>query len=607
MRRRASPFLLAALCLARLVSPGAELTWNAGSTTPLADGGGKWATGVALDYLRWWNGVTNQVWNNAGNDSAVFGVGNGAAGTVTNISSITASHITFNTPGSGAYTVSYGNNANNTLVLAGTPTITVTNGVVANIMATIAGVGFTKEGGGALIFTNIPNNNSYTGETIVNNGALKFANSSSGRIHIPGNLTINTNGAVSFALSSTSGNFIADTAIVTVNGGRLDLNARGETVAQLVLDNGGTITNSAASLGLTCTTNFDLRSGTAICILKGTVGLVKSTVENVTLGAANTFTGNTTLAAGTLTLAHSNALQSSTLDLAAADSGTLGFGSLASAKLGGLKGSRALLLENLSSAPVALSIGNNNQNTAFSGNISGAGSLAKIGSGSLALDGAVACAGIVVSAGTLGGNGVITAPVVVQPGAKLGAGGSIGVLTISNSLTFASNSTCVIELDKAASTNDLVRGLTTVAFAGTLSVTNLNGTLTTNDTFKVFDAANYGGAFSAVSPVTPGSGLSWDISQLTISGTLKIAAGAVAPGGPSHITIVPQPGGALLVSVTNGTPSGSCVLLGSPDIGVAMSNWTVLAPYQFDSGGALMFTNTPNPAVGPQFLRIREP
>ena len=51
--------------------------------------------------------------------------------------------------------------------------------------------------------------------------------------------------------------------------------------------------------------------------------------------------------------------------------------------LGGLTGTGPLALSNAASVPVALSVGNNNANTNFSGALGGPGSLTKIGSGTL--------------------------------------------------------------------------------------------------------------------------------------------------------------------------------------------------------------------------------
>ena len=76
-------------------------------------------------------------------------------------------------------------------------------------------------------------------------------------------------------------------------------------------------------------------------VISGTGNLSQIGAGMSTLNAANTFSGNTTISAGTLRLANSLALQNSTLVLNNPN-GTLGFGTLAAATLGGLSGSANL-------------------------------------------------------------------------------------------------------------------------------------------------------------------------------------------------------------------------------------------------------------------------
>ena len=112
-------------------------------------------------------------------------------------------------------------------------------------------------------------------------------------------------------------------------------------------------------------------------LLSGPGGLTKVDSGTLTLAAANTFSGNTLVSGGTLALGSPQALQLSTLDTSG--SGAVSFTSLSSATLGGLTGSGTLSL--LKS--VALSVGNNNVSTTFSGVLNGPGSLIKIGSGAV--------------------------------------------------------------------------------------------------------------------------------------------------------------------------------------------------------------------------------
>ena len=94
------------------------------------------------------------------------------------------------------------------------------------------------------------------------------------------------------------------------------------------------------------------------------------------------------------------ALQESTLDTSG--SGALSFGGLTAATFGGLTGSDNLALGNNAAAAVTLSVGNNNQNTTYSGDLSGSGGLTKVGAGILTLSGSNTYRGAtIVNAGTL--------------------------------------------------------------------------------------------------------------------------------------------------------------------------------------------------------------
>lgn len=132
-----------------------------------------------------------------------------------------------------------------------------------------------------------------------------------------------------------------------------------------------------------------------------------------------------------------------------------------------------------------------------------------ISNGTLLVNGSLTNSAVIVAGGTLGGTGLIRGAVTVQTGAMLAPGLAIGKLTISNSLTLASGSRTLMELNASLGTNDCVNGLTTVNFGGTLVVSNLAGTVTNRQTFKLFGAAGYTGNFSSLSNATPQTGLMW--------------------------------------------------------------------------------------------------
>ena len=106
-------------------------------------------------------------------------------------------------------------------------------------------------------------------------------------------------------------------------------------------------TSGAVALGVGANNSSTTFSGT----LAGSGSLAKFGTGTLTLTGSNTYTGLTTIyGPGTLALGNPLALQDSTLDTSTG--GTLSFGSLTAATLGGLQGSNSLILQNASSAPV---------------------------------------------------------------------------------------------------------------------------------------------------------------------------------------------------------------------------------------------------------------
>jgi pectate lyase len=138
---------------------------------------------------------------------------------------------------------------------------------------------------------------------------------------------------------------------------------------------------------------------------------------------------------------------------------------------------------------------------------------------------------------TLRGTGSILGNVTVASGATVSPGFSIGTLTVSDALTFQANSTNVMELDAASHTNDLLTGMTSVSYGGRLLVTNLSGTLAAGDSFKLFQAGSYSGAFTSITLPALTGNLQWT-NRLALDGTIAVVSPVNTIPGTISVAVV---------------------------------------------------------------------
>ena len=205
---------------------------------------------------------------------------------------------------------------------------------------------------------------------------------------------------------------------------------------------------------------------------------------------------------------------------------------------------------------------------------------------------------ISISGGILGGNGTLLGAVTVSSGGALAPGvNGISTLTISNNLTCAPGSTNWFEISKTAGTNDLVRGLRTATFGGTLVVINLAGSLTSNDTFKLFDATNYSGSFAAVILPALGSSLNWS-NRLALDGTIRVVALPVPP----VLNFTASTTNTFRLNWTNGAATFHLQSQTNPLTLGLSSNW-----FDFPGGSNPPVSATINRTSGSIFFRLKTP
>jgi autotransporter-associated beta strand protein/T5SS/PEP-CTERM-associated repeat protein len=162
--------------------------------------------------------------------------------------------------------------------------------------------------------------------------------------------------------------------------------------------------------------------------------------------------------------------------------------------------------------------------------------LTVVNNGALVVNGSIAGAATVKAGAALAGNGVVNGTLTVEAGGAVSAGTSIGALTLGASPVL--NGVVFAEVDRNGGSPlaDLITVAgNPIAYTGTLVVTNTGMNLVAGDTFKLFQATGYSGAFTLLS-ATPGQVVTWNTGNLTVNGTITVAnAVPTLPSTPTNI------------------------------------------------------------------------
>jgi autotransporter-associated beta strand protein len=270
------------------------------------------------------------------------------------------------------------------------------------------------------------------------------------------------------------------------------------------------VADAAGQLGL---------SGSITDAADGTAGqLVKDGAGILALSGNNTYSGPTTINAGTLEAKGGNAIgDRSALTIAAGATLDLG----ATETIGSLAGGGNVLL-----GTHTLRTGNDNTSTTFAGSIDGTGGLVKLGTGTLRLSGTSTGTGtLAVSDGTLDVAGTVPMRALIAlRGTLIGTGtiggitnfghvtpgNSVGTLTVTGNFSQNAAGALDIEIKSDGSGNDLLAVGGTATLAGTLTAQGENGALLTPGAGgpvgspKLYTILTAGGGVSGQFGTTPG-------------------------------------------------------------------------------------------------------
>ncbi len=182
----------------------------------------------------------------------------------------------------------------------------------------------------------------------------------------------------------------------------------------------------------------------------------------------------------------------------------------------------------------------------------------------------------VMTNATLAGTGTIGGATTIQAGGTLAIGTpSVGTLYLYNTLTLNAGSTNYLQIDKTGGTPvaDLVQGLSSVTYGGTLIVTNITSDATllvAGDNFQLFSAGTYAGLFAnIILPALP-TGLSWDVTGLATSGNIAVSDYAATPMfnppssgnvGALPVTITSESGAIIYYTTDGSDPTSSGTVL----------------------------------------------
>ena len=511
-----------------------------------------------------WTGTTSNNWFNAGNWSG--GVPTNA--TDTSINTVTPNATVVGAAGAQAAALRVGASATGTLTIQAGGTVSNTAGIIG-------------ENAGSI------------GTVIVDGAGSTWTNSSGLIVGYTGNGTLNIrNGATVSSAWGTVTNSAGSTGAVTVDGagsswtaGGIDIGSYGN--GTLTIRNGAAVVSSVDGYignypggvgavtvdgaGSTLTINTDLNvgwdghatlniiNGAKVSSDRGYVAIAPGSTGAVTVdGAGSSWTNSASLAigndgTGTLTVRNGGSVSAPTMFIASQIT------SIATLNIGAAIGQAAAAPGTVSAASVSLGGGNGqivfnhtSTNYTFAPVIIGSGAGTRtvrveagttiltaastytgptiINGGTLSVNGSIASSAVTVNAGgTLGGNGTVGNTTI--NGGTLAPGNSIGLLTVSGSLSFTAASSYMVEISPANADRVNVTGTATLGGA-TINAIFAAGTYVAKQYTILNATGGLGGStFGSMVNTNLPQGFKSSLSYDSNNAYLNLALSFIAPPG----------------------------------------------------------------------------
>jgi len=447
-----------------------------------------------------------------------------AAGAVTQSSAI-AGNTSVVKNGAGLFTLSQNNTytgattiSAGTLALGNNDRIANTSAVTVDGATAVLALGNRSDTVGTVTVSN--------GGSITGTGTL----TSTGTFEMQSGVVSARLGGTGIALNKTTAGTVTlsgantYTGATNISAGTLALNATGTIAASSGVANNGTFTTAAAKtidsmtgtgntvLGGTLTIGDASNTGSAYGgVVSGAGGITKAGTGTLTLSGANTYTGTTTVSAGTLVASNSTALGTTAGGTAVATGATLA-----------LQGGIAVGAETL--AITGVGAGNNGALRNLSGDNAWGGTVRLSGNaeiqsdiGTLTLSAANAVTNATATARSLtidgAGNTVINGAITTSTGTLTKNG--TGTLTLSGANTYTGTTTINAGRLRYGVNNAIASGAVVVNNGGTYDLNNFSDTI---------------GALAVNSGTTGGT-------VTTGAGTLTLGGNVTSTGGAANATI----------------------------------------------------------------------